>query len=64
MDSQNEGAAALMSGPESESESDVGDGMEMEVEEMPETPYVHLPEEEFGAVSSDSYIDLIYDASK
>ncbi|XP_037913777.1 oxysterol-binding protein-related protein 8 isoform X4 [Hermetia illucens] len=49
VDSQNEGAAALMSGPESESESDVGDGMEMEVEEMPETPYVHLPEEEFGA---------------
>lgn len=40
-----------MSGLESESESDVGDGVEIE-EECIETPYVHCQEEEFGAVSN------------
>lgn len=48
-DSQNEGATAIMSGLETESESDVHD--EPEDNQEQETPYVHLPEEEFGAVS-------------
>lgn len=38
----------VMSAGESESESDLGEGLE--IEEFPETPYVHSPEEEFGAV--------------
>ncbi|XP_049278958.1 oxysterol-binding protein-related protein 8 isoform X6 [Anopheles funestus] len=37
----------MVSAGESESESDLGEGMD--VEEFPETPYVHSPEEEFGA---------------
>lgn len=39
----------MVSAGESDSESDLGEGMD--VEEFPETPYVHSPEEEFGAVS-------------
>uniref|UniRef100_A0A182MUS2 Oxysterol-binding protein n=1 Tax=Anopheles culicifacies TaxID=139723 RepID=A0A182MUS2_9DIPT len=37
----------MVSAGESDSESDMGEGMD--VEEFPETPYVHSPEEEFGA---------------
>ncbi|XP_035897968.1 oxysterol-binding protein-related protein 8 isoform X8 [Anopheles stephensi] len=37
----------MVSAGESDSESDLGEGMD--VEEFPETPYVHSPEEEFGA---------------
>ncbi|XP_035779935.1 oxysterol-binding protein-related protein 8-like isoform X1 [Anopheles albimanus] len=37
----------MVSAGESDSESDLGDGMD--VEEFPETPYVHSSEEEFGA---------------
>lgn len=47
VDSQNEGAVAVMSGIDTESESDCPEGVDME--EDPETPYVHLSEEEFGA---------------
>lgn len=43
----------MMSAGESDSESDMGEGM-VEVEEFPETPYVHSPEEEFGAVNKRS----------
>lgn len=39
----------LLSGPESDSDSDVGDIPEME--DIPETNYIHSPESEFGAVS-------------
>ncbi|XP_049532082.1 oxysterol-binding protein-related protein 8 isoform X5 [Anopheles darlingi] len=37
----------MVSAGESDSESDLGEGMD--VEEFPETPYVHSSEEEFGA---------------
>ncbi|XP_055375628.1 oxysterol-binding protein-related protein 8 isoform X4 [Condylostylus longicornis] len=50
-DSQNEAAAPLNSGVDSESESDIGDGPEIDVDSQddpPETAYVHLPEDEFG----------------
>ncbi|XP_058811906.1 oxysterol-binding protein-related protein 8-like isoform X2 [Topomyia yanbarensis] len=47
IDSQPDQGTLVMSAGESDSESDLGDGLE--VEELPETPYVHLPEEEFGA---------------
>lgn len=50
IDSQTDGANAVMSGLDSESESDVPDGVEPE-DEPTETIYVHSPEEEFGAVS-------------
>lgn len=46
IDSQGDGANAVMSGLDSESESDC----EPE-EEFPETQYIHCPEDEFGAVS-------------
>lgn len=46
IDSQGDGANAVMSGLESESESDC---IEAE-DEFPETQYIHCPEEEFGAV--------------
>lgn len=45
IDSQGDGANAIMSGLDSESESDC----EPE-EEFPETQYIHCPEDEFGAV--------------
>lgn len=47
IDSQPDQGTLVMSAGESDSESDMGEGME--VEEFPETPYVHSPEEEFGA---------------
>ncbi|XP_055908551.1 oxysterol-binding protein-related protein 8 isoform X2 [Eupeodes corollae] len=47
-DSQNEGAAAVMSGPDSESDSDLGEGPDQISDDPPETPYVPCPEEEFG----------------
>lgn len=46
IDSQGDGANAVMSGLESESDSDC----EPE-EEFPETQYIHCPEDEFGAVN-------------
>lgn len=46
IDSQGDGANAIMSGLESESESEC----EPE-EEFAETQYIHCPEDEFGAVS-------------
>lgn len=51
IDSQGDGANAVMSGLESESESDC----EPE-EEFPETQYIHCPEDEFGAVSEFNFI--------
>ncbi|XP_038105461.1 oxysterol-binding protein-related protein 8 isoform X3 [Culex quinquefasciatus] len=48
IDSQPDQGTLVMSAGESDSESDMGEGM-VEVEEFPETPYVHSPEEEFGA---------------
>lgn len=53
IDSQTDGANAVMSGLDSESESDVPDGVEPE-DEPTETIYVHSPEEEFGAVTDQS----------
>ncbi|XP_058455547.1 oxysterol-binding protein-related protein 8 isoform X2 [Malaya genurostris] len=47
IDSQQDQGTLVMSAGESDSESDLGEGLELE--EFPETPYVHLPEEEFGA---------------
>nr|XP_029723368.1 oxysterol-binding protein-related protein 8 isoform X6 [Aedes albopictus] len=47
IDSQPDQGTLVMSAGESDSESDMGEGME--VEEFPETPYVHSSEEEFGA---------------
>ncbi|XP_053682523.1 oxysterol-binding protein-related protein 8 isoform X2 [Sabethes cyaneus] len=47
IDSQPDQGTLVMSAGESDSESDLGDGLE--VEEFPETAYVHCPEEEFGA---------------
>ncbi|XP_055645249.1 oxysterol-binding protein-related protein 8 isoform X2 [Toxorhynchites rutilus septentrionalis] len=47
IDSQPDQGTMIMSAGESESESDLGEGLE--IEEFPETPYVHSPEEEFGA---------------
>jgi hypothetical protein len=43
-----EGSAVVMSAGESDSESD--DQIEQETE-VTETPYIHTPEDEFGAVS-------------
>lgn len=40
----------LLSGPESDSDSDVGDIQDVN-EDIPETTYIHSPESEFGAVS-------------
>lgn len=45
IDSQGDGAHAVMSGLESESESDCDPE-----DEFPETQYIHCPEDEFGAV--------------
>ncbi|XP_065088867.1 oxysterol-binding protein-related protein 8 isoform X2 [Ochlerotatus camptorhynchus] len=47
IDSQPDQGTLVMSAGESDSESDMGEGLE--VEEFPETPYVHSSEEEFGA---------------
>ncbi|XP_055542855.1 oxysterol-binding protein-related protein 8 isoform X2 [Wyeomyia smithii] len=47
IDSQPDQGTLVLSAGESDSESDLGDGLE--VEEFPETAYVHCPEEEFGA---------------
>lgn len=47
IDSQPDQGTLVMSAGESDSESDMGEGME--VEEFPETAYVHSSEEEFGA---------------
>lgn len=41
----------LLSGPESDSDSDVGDNIPDVNEDIPETNYIHSPESEFGAVS-------------
>lgn len=43
-----EGSTTVMSAGESESESDEQDIPEADV---PETPYIYTPEDEFGAVS-------------
>lgn len=51
IDSQTDGANAVMSGMDSESESDVVDAAGDEAAEMPETQYMHVPEEELGEVS-------------
>lgn len=40
----------LLSGPESDSDSDGGDIPDV-MEDVPETNYIHSPESEFGAVS-------------
>lgn len=40
----------LLSGPESDSDSDVGEIPDV-MEDIPETNYIHSPESEFGAVS-------------
>lgn len=53
MDSQTDGANAVMSGPDSESESDVAEAHDGD-DDVPETEYVLSPEAEFGAVSIDS----------
>lgn len=47
-----EGSTTVMSAGESESESenDQGDQMMLE-QDVAETPYIHTPEDEFGAVS-------------
>lgn len=47
IDSQPDQGTMVMSAGESDSESDLGEGLE--IEEFPETAYVHSPEEEFGA---------------
>lgn len=47
-----------MSGLDSESESDVLDGPEPE-DDLPETLYVHSPEDEFGAVCIYIYCQTI-----
>lgn len=48
MDSQVDGGNMIMSAGESDSDSDLGDANE--AEDFPETNYVQLAEEEFGAV--------------
>lgn len=58
IDSQTDGANAVMSGLDSESESDVPDGVEPE-DEPTETIYVHSPEEEFGAVSENTFFFFV-----
>lgn len=50
VDNQTDGGTLVMSGPDTDSESDVPDALE--TEEFPETSYIHCPEDEFGAVSS------------
>lgn len=50
VDSQTDGANAVMSGPDSESESDVAEVVQGE-DDQPETLYELSPEAEFGAVS-------------
>lgn len=49
IDSQTDGANAVMSGIDSESESDIADGPDTE-DAFPESQYTHSCEEEFGAV--------------
>lgn len=49
VDNQTDGGTLVMSGPDTDSESDVPDALESE--EFPETSYIHCAEEEFGAVS-------------
>lgn len=49
VDNQTDGGTLVMSGPESDTESDVPDGLE--IEEIQETSYIHSLEDEFGAVS-------------
>ena len=48
VDSQGDGTNIIMSGPDSDSESDVGDGPELD--EFCETSYFPCAEDEFGAV--------------
>lgn len=48
VDSQTDGAGAIMSGPDSDTESDAVADDEDDL--LPETPYVYAPEEEFGEV--------------
>lgn len=50
VDNQTDGGTMLLSGPESDSDSDVGDIQDVN-EDIPETTYIHSPESEFGAVS-------------
>lgn len=47
----------LLSGPESDSDSDVGELPDV-MEDIPETNYVHSPESEFGAVSYFFFLHL------
>lgn len=51
VDSQTDGANAVISGPDSESESDMVEAVDGEDDPL-ETLYVHSPEAEFGAVSA------------
>lgn len=48
MDNQTEGGTLILSGPDSDSESDVPEPLEME--EYVETNYIYSAEDEFGAV--------------
>lgn len=48
VDSQTDGAGAVMSGPDSDTESDAAADDEDDL--LPETPYVFAPEDEFGEV--------------
>lgn len=52
VDSQTDGANAVISGPDSESESDVMEMADGE-DDVPETVYEHSPEAEFGAVRTE-----------
>lgn len=50
-DSQNEGVAATVSGPETDSDSENGEIEDVVDEDFPsETPYILTEEEEFGSV--------------
>lgn len=51
VDNQTDGGTMLLSGPESDSDSDAGDNIPDVIEDIPETNYIHSPESEFGAVS-------------
>lgn len=58
IDSQTDGANAVMSGIDSESESDIADPDAED--EFPESQYTHSHEEEFGAVNYFSLNEKCY----
>lgn len=58
IDNQADAGTMILSGPETDSESDVPENIETE-EQYPESIYIHCPEEEFGEVFNNNSLIFI-----